>query len=91
VKIGAYSFLGAGSIVLPGVTIGKGCLIAAGTIVGKDVPDFSVVVPSGEIRARTTDLDRRFFRTHDFSETYYDSQALAEVTSKDRPGRPRAE
>lgn len=91
VKIGAYSFLGAGSIVLPGVTIGKGCLIAAGTIVSKDVPDFSVVVPSGEIRSRTTDLDRRFFRTHDFSDTYYDSQALAEVTSKDRPGRPRAE
>lgn len=92
VTLGAYSFVGAGSIVLPGVTIGKGCLIAAGTIVSKDVPDFSVVVgPTAEIKSRTTDLDRRFFRKHDFSDTYYDPEALEELTSKQRRAIPPKE
>lgn len=80
VKIGAYTFIGAGAMVLPGVTIGKGCLIGAGALVTQDIPDYSIVVGSpGEIKGRTTDIDRRFFREHDFSETYYDSRALAEI------------
>ena len=44
VKIGAYTFIGAGSVVLPGVTIGKGCLIGTGTLVTKNIPDYSIVV-----------------------------------------------
>ena len=35
-------WIGARVIVLPGVRIGKGSIIGAGTIVTKDVPDFSV-------------------------------------------------
>lgn len=38
--------LGAGTIVLPGITIGKNALIGAGTVVVKDVPDDAVVVGS---------------------------------------------
>ncbi|PVI03404.1 trimeric LpxA-like protein [Periconia macrospinosa] len=33
-------------IILPGVTIGKGCTVAAGSVVTKDVPDWSVVMGS---------------------------------------------
>ena len=36
-------FIGARSIVLKGVTIGKGAVIGAGSVVSRDVPDFSVV------------------------------------------------
>lgn len=35
--------IGAGSIILPGITIGKFALVGAGSIVTKDVPDFALV------------------------------------------------
>lgn len=48
------SDLGIGSIVLPGVRIGRGAQVAAGAVVAADVPDFAVVggVPSKLIRMR---------------------------------------
>jgi acetyltransferase-like isoleucine patch superfamily enzyme len=83
VKIGAYTFVGAGSVILPGVTIGKGCLIGAGTLVSTDIPDYSVVVGNpGQIRGSTLDIDRRHFRAEDFSSTYYDADALGLINSK---------
>ena len=36
-------WIGANAIVLPGVTIGKRCIIGAGSVVTKDFPDYSVV------------------------------------------------
>lgn len=36
-------WIGANSIILPGVTIGEGAMIAAGSIVTKDVPPYSLV------------------------------------------------
>jgi acetyltransferase-like isoleucine patch superfamily enzyme len=35
-------WIGANSIVLPGVTIGKGAVIAAGSVVTKNVPPMAV-------------------------------------------------
>lgn len=43
VKIGAGSWLGFGVQIMSGVTIGKQCVVAAGSIVTKDIPDYSVV------------------------------------------------
>ncbi len=43
VKIGEMSFVGANSTVLPGVTVGKNCVVAAGCVVRKPVPDNSLV------------------------------------------------
>jgi len=44
-------WIGAGAIVLPGVTIGRGAIVAAGAVVTKDVSPFSLVagVPAREI------------------------------------------
>lgn len=36
--------VGAGSIVLPGVTIGRFAMVGAGAVVTRDVPDFGLVV-----------------------------------------------
>lgn len=77
VKIGEYTFIGAGSVILPGVTIGKGCLIGSGTLVTQDIPDYSIVVGApGKIKGSTLDLDKRYFEEHDYSDTYYSEDAL---------------
>lgn len=44
VKIGSGSWLGYGSVVLPGVTIGEHCVIGANSVVTRDVPSYSVAV-----------------------------------------------
>ena len=44
VTIGEDTWLGGGVIVCPGVTIGKRCIIGAGSVVVKDIPDDSVAV-----------------------------------------------
>jgi acetyltransferase-like isoleucine patch superfamily enzyme len=43
VRIGDGSWIGARAIILPGVTIGRRCLVAAGAVVSKDVPDDTLV------------------------------------------------
>lgn len=54
VVIGDYVFIGPRAIVLPGVTIGTGAVVAAGAVVTKDVPAFTMVggVPAREIGKR---------------------------------------
>ena len=41
--IGSKCFIGANAIILPGVTIGDHCVVAAGSVVKDDVPDRSMV------------------------------------------------
>jgi len=43
VEIGDGCFLGFAAVVLPGVRIGKYCVIGAHSVVTRDVPDYSVV------------------------------------------------
>lgn len=43
ITIGDNCWFGANVSVMPGVTIGSGCVIAAGSVVTKDVPDNSMV------------------------------------------------
>lgn len=52
--IGNDVWIGAGSIILKGVKVNDGAIIAAGSIVTKDVPSFSIVAgnPAKVIRKR---------------------------------------
>lgn len=43
IKIGNNCFIGAHTLILPGVTIGNNCIVGAGSVVTKSVPDSSVV------------------------------------------------
>ena len=62
IHIGRCCWLGAGVIVLPGVTIGDGSVIGAGSVVTKDIPAGVVAVgnPCRVIR-EITDRDREFY------------------------------
>jgi len=54
VTIGDYVFIGPRAIILPGVRIGKGAVVAAGAVVTNNVPDFAIVggVPAKVIGER---------------------------------------
>ena len=41
-----YAWMGVNSAVIPGVTVGKGAIIGAGSVVNSDIPAFSVAVGS---------------------------------------------
>lgn len=41
--IGDFVWIGHGAILMGGITIGEGAIVAAGSVVTKDVPDFSIV------------------------------------------------
>ncbi|MGD1174051.1 acyltransferase [Mycobacterium seoulense] len=58
VRIGRHSIVGAGSIVLPGVELGEGTSIGAGSLVTKSTPAWSVCVgsPAKKIKDRRRDL-----------------------------------
>lgn len=52
IRIREGTWIGTNVTILPGVIVGKCCLIGAGSVVTKDVPDYTVVagVPAKEIR-----------------------------------------
>ena len=54
VVINDYVFIGPRAIILPGINIGKGAVVAAGAVVTKDVPEKTIVggVPAVEIGKR---------------------------------------
>lgn len=54
VKIGDDVWIGANSIILPGVSIGEGAVIAAGSVVTKNIPAFSYAagIPAQIIKER---------------------------------------
>ncbi len=62
VHIGKNCWLGAGVIVLPGVTIGDNCVIGAGSVVTKDIPDNSVAVGNPcKVLREINDRDKEFY------------------------------
>jgi len=69
VHIGDYAWIGTRAMILPGVKIGKGALVAAGALVTSDVMPYAVVagVPARVIKMRREDLNyqtgyRRLFQ-----------------------------
>ena len=83
VTIGDNVWIGGNSIIMPGVTVGCNSVIGAGSVVTKDVPDWTVVAgnPARVIR-KITDEDRQYY----FKDKKFDDEAMAhieELLSKD--------
>ena len=59
ITIGDYVWIGVYATVLKGVTIGEGAVIAAGSVVTKDVEPYTIVggVPAKKIGERVRELD----------------------------------
>ena len=54
-----FVWVGTRATILPGVTLGKGCVIATGAVVSKNVDPYTIVggVPAKKIGDRISDLD----------------------------------
>ena len=57
IKIGEDVWLGAGVIVLDGVTLDKGCVVGAGSVITQSFPEYAVAVgvPARTVKNRKTD------------------------------------
>lgn len=55
VEIGDHTWIGAGAVIMPGVVLGKYCIVAVNSFVNKSFPDFSIIggSPAKVIRAFT--------------------------------------
>lgn len=54
IEIGKDCWIGANATILDGVKIGDGCIVAAGAVVNRDVPSYTIVggVPAKTIKNR---------------------------------------
>lgn len=63
-----FVWCGANVIILPGVTIGEGCVIGAGSVVTHDIPDYAVAAgnPAKVIKYRDVDHFLRLKRENKY-------------------------
>lgn len=69
VTIGKYAWICSRSIILPGITIGEGAVVASGAVVTKDVPPYAIVggIPAKVIGQRERkDYDFGYKASNDF-------------------------
>ena len=71
--IKSQSWLGFGVQVMPGVTIGRHCVIAAGSVVTKDIPDYCVAAGS------PAKIIKRFNPDSNEWESVYDKGSKAKI------------
>jgi acetyltransferase-like isoleucine patch superfamily enzyme len=73
VRLKSYSGIGTGSILLPGVTVNEGAVIAAGAVVTKSVPPYTLV---GGVPAK-------ILKTYTQVENRAESKKEIQISSKD--------
>lgn len=77
VDIGEYSSIGAGACILPGVKIGRGCLVVSGAVVSTNIPDFSIAFGNpAKVMGSTLDMDKEFFNDPLVQQSYFDPEII---------------
>lgn len=75
IEIGKYSFVGAGAVILPGVSIGIGCVVAAGAVVNRNLGDFEIVSGNpAKVIGDTRKMDAKYLKDTQIKEWYEEWQ-----------------
>lgn len=83
VSIGEYTFIGTSCIILSGTTIGKGCVVGAGSIVKGVFPDYSVLVGNpAKIVSDTRTVDKELYLSGVDFKHYYNASLKKEFAKK---------
>jgi galactoside O-acetyltransferase len=69
--LGNHVHIGAGTIILPGVTIGDGCSVGAGSLVTKDLPEWTICYGSPCEPKRDKPREKQLEMEKRFLEEYY--------------------
>ena len=88
VDIGSYVFIGAGAVILPGVSIGDYVIIGAGAVVSRSIPGNSVAVgnPARVIGSYDDYIEknRRLMETAPVYPTYWQNKSAEEKARMQR-------
>lgn len=71
VHVKRHAHIGAGSIVLPGVTIGEGCSVGAGSVVTRDLPPWTICVGVPCKPVRPKPKEKQLAMEKEFLEEYF--------------------
>lgn len=76
IKIGSFTFVGPHSVIMPGTTIGKGCIVKAYSYVKGEYPDFSIIGGNPAIVVgNTKTLDKKLLSEYPELEQFYNEWA----------------
>ena len=79
VTIGDNVWIGGNVVIMPGVNIGSNCVIGAGSVVTKDIPDWSVAAGNPcRVLWKITDEDRKYY----FRDREFDEESWAAINGK---------
>jgi maltose O-acetyltransferase len=84
VTIGCGTFIGAGTVILPGVNIGNNVIVGAGSVVTKDIPDNSVAVGNP---ARVIESIPKFVEKFQSRQKHIDVLRLKQQTLQSRESK----
>lgn len=76
VTIGDNVWIGGNVVIMPGVTIGSNCVIGAGSVVTRDIPEWSIATGNPcKVLRKITDEDRKYY----FRDREFDEEAWAAI------------
>jgi len=81
ISIGEDCWIGGNAMILPGVRLGKGVVVGAGSVVTKDVPDFWVVAgnPARMLRKIETTMDPEHYANRQPEPVYGAEKPMADM------------
>ncbi len=77
VTIGEFTFIGTSCVILPGTSIGKGCIVGAGSVVKGNYPNYSIIVGNpSKIIGDTRKVDEKYFSEGADLSNYYSPEFI---------------
>ena len=78
ITIGNHAHIGMGSIILPGVELGEGCSIGAGSLVTKSMPEWTICYGSPCKPIKDKPREKQLQMEKEFLEEYYSEKIRKE-------------